>query len=191
MRLRNVSRTARPLLERAYLWTIHLEPVRLLLVRRLVKGIDGKSRNFVLEPIFVPSAPNYRPSAPIMKPVITTSICKLFVLVVAFAAGPAFPQDEATPALSEPTAASLTVARGKPSGRYAAGTQVTVSGDVPPPGAHFTGWTGDVQILADPRSATTTAMVPFTPVTITATYSADSQDPGDGHSGRWRRDPLR
>jgi hypothetical protein len=44
-------------------------------------------------------------------------------------------------------------------------------------GAQFTSWIGNVQILADSRSAITTAIVPFTPVTITATYSADSQDP--------------
>ena len=46
-----------------------------------------------------------------------------------------------------------------------------------PTGTRFTGWKGDVQILADPRSPATTAMVPFTPVTVTATYSDDSQDP--------------
>jgi hypothetical protein len=112
-----------------------------------------------------------------MKPIITTSTWKLFVALITFAAAPAFPQEEATLLLSEPRGGSLTVRKGKPSGRYAAGTQVTVRADAPPSGAHFTGWIGDVQIQADPRSAITTAIVPFTPVTITATYSADSQDP--------------
>ncbi len=111
-----------------------------------------------------------------MNPLITTSICKLLIVLVTFAAGSAFPQEGATPPLSEPKAVSLTVRKGIPSGRYAAGKQVTVRADAPPSGAHFTGWTGDVEILADPRSATTTATVPFTPVTITATYSTDSQD---------------
>ena len=39
---------------------------------------------------------------------------------------------------------------------------MSIRADAPPSGAHFTGWIGDVQILADPRSAITTAIVPFT-----------------------------
>jgi Divergent InlB B-repeat domain len=126
-----------------------------------------------------------------MKPIITTRTWKLFVALLTFAAAPAFPQEEATLLLRESRAVSLTVRKGKPSGRYAAGTEVTVRADVPPSGAHFTIWIGNVQILADSRSAITTAIVPFTPVTITATYSADSQDPAMGHSGRGCRDRSR
>ena len=42
-----------------------------------------------------------------MKPIITTSTWKLFVALITFAAAPAFPQEEATPLLSEPRAVSL------------------------------------------------------------------------------------
>ena len=80
--------------------------------------------------------------------------------------------EDATPVPSDPTTVSLTVERGNPSGRFAAGTTVTVTADAPPSGAHFAGWTGDVQILANPGLPTTRAIVPFTAVTITATYSA-------------------
>ena len=86
-----------------------------------------------------------------MKPSITKRICKLFVFAVTVTAGSVFPEEESTPSPSDPSAVSLTVKSGKPSGRYAAGTPVTVKADAPPHGTHFTGWTGDVQILADPR----------------------------------------
>jgi hypothetical protein len=111
-----------------------------------------------------------------MKPTIIKRICKLFVIAVTVMAGTVFPEEESTHSPSDPTAVSLTVKRGKPSGRYAAGAQVTIRADAPPTGTRFTGWKGDVQILADPRSPATTATVPFTPVTVIATYSDDSQD---------------
>ena len=83
---------------------------------------------------------------------------KLFVVAMAFAAatvtglraGSTSWGEESTPASSDPTTFSLTVERGKPSGNYAAGTQVIVSADATPNGAQFAGWTGDVAILANP-----------------------------------------
>jgi Divergent InlB B-repeat domain len=66
---------------------------------------------------------------------------------------------------------SLTVENGKPSGHYEAGTQVVVSADQPPTGAEFARWTGDIAILANPFLSSTTATIPFTAVTITATYT--------------------
>ena len=42
--------------------------------------------------------------------------------------------------------------------------------DAPPAGQQFAGWTGDVQILADPAASTTTGTIPSMEVTITATY---------------------
>jgi hypothetical protein len=69
---------------------------------------------------------------------------------------------------------ALTVNNGRASGT-APGTSVTVTADPAPAGQRFAGWTGDVSILANPSEATTTAIVPSTtPVTITATYVADS-----------------
>jgi alpha-amylase len=112
-----------------------------------------------------------------MRSIIPKSICKLFVFAVVVTAGSVFSEEEGTPSSDDPTAVSLTVKEGKPSGRYTPGTRVTVRADAPPSGTRFTGWKGDVQILADRRSPTTTAIVPFTPVTVTATYGADSQDP--------------
>jgi alpha-amylase len=130
------------------------------------------------------------PLLPAVKLTITERICILIVLAVALAGDSVFAEEESTPSSSDPTAVSLTVEGGKPSGRFAAGTEVTVRADAPPSGRRFTGWEGDVQILADPSSPTTTAMVPFTPVTITATYSEDLQDPAltDGAAVTTARD---
>jgi hypothetical protein len=66
---------------------------------------------------------------------------------------------------------ALTVEHGKPSGHYEAGTQVVVSADQPPSGAEFARWTGDIAILANPFLSRTTATIPFTAVTISATYT--------------------
>ena len=67
--------------------------------------------------------------------------------------------------------AGLTVNNGTASGDEN-GTLVTVTADAAPTGTHFAGWTGDVEILANPSLPTTTATIPFMPVTITATYTA-------------------
>ena len=92
--------------------------------------------------------------------------------VTGLKAGSTSQGEESTATSSDPTTFSLTVKRGKPSGNYASGTQVIVSADAAPTGAHFTGWTGDVAILANPFLSTTSATVPFMAVTVTATYSA-------------------
>ena len=70
-----------------------------------------------------------------------------------------------------PAKGSLTVKNGRPSGNYPPGTMVIVVADVPP-GGTFSGWTGDVAILLNPLLPRTTAMIPFTPVTIRASYTA-------------------
>jgi hypothetical protein len=67
--------------------------------------------------------------------------------------------------------AGLTVNNGTASGDEP-GTLVIVTADAAPPGTHFVGWSGDVTILANPSLSTTTATIPFMPVTITATYTA-------------------
>jgi Divergent InlB B-repeat domain len=92
--------------------------------------------------------------------------------VSALRAGSAFQSEHATTASSDPTKFSLNVKNGNHSGNYTAGTLVTVSANEPKPGEQFAGWTGDVQVLANPGASTTTAMVPFTAVSITATYSS-------------------
>jgi hypothetical protein len=71
--------------------------------------------------------------------------------------------------------AGLTVNNGTASGDEI-GTLVTVTADAPPPGTHFVGWSGDVTILANPSLSTTTATIPFLPVTITATYTAPAMN---------------
>jgi hypothetical protein len=65
---------------------------------------------------------------------------------------------------------TLKVNKGRGSGRHAAGKMVTVTADAPPAGQQFAGWTGDIQILANPAVPTTTATMPSIEVTITATY---------------------
>ncbi len=64
----------------------------------------------------------------------------------------------------------------KPSGNYEAGTQIVVSADRGTvAGSQFTGWTGDIAILANPFISRTTATIPSTAVSITATYTEPSQ----------------
>ena len=65
----------------------------------------------------------------------------------------------------------LTVTNGSGSGNYPSGTQVTVSANTAASGQQFTGWTGDVSILANPAAATTTAMIPSSNVSIRASYA--------------------
>jgi beta-glucosidase len=69
------------------------------------------------------------------------------------------------------TGPTLTVNDGSGSGQHAAGTTVTVTAEPPPPGKEFAGWSGDIQILANPSEETTTATMVSRDVTITATYA--------------------
>jgi Divergent InlB B-repeat domain len=69
-----------------------------------------------------------------------------------------------------PVSQTLTVINGSASGDNTPGSVVTVTANDPPAGQQFAGWTGDVQILANPALSPTTAIVPSTAVTITATY---------------------
>ena len=84
--------------------------------------------------------------------------------------------DESTTAAAEesttaaaPASQTLTVINGSASGDTP-GSVVTVTANDPPAGQQFAGWTGDVQILANPALSPTTATIPSTAVTITATY---------------------
>ena len=86
--------------------------------------------------------------------------CKVLFVAMAFAAT-AF----------SGSMAGLTVNNGTASGDET-GTLVTVTADTAPPGTQFVGWSGDVDILANPSLPTTTATIPSMPVTITATYTA-------------------
>src|SRR5262245_49260402 len=76
--------------------------------------------------------------------------------------------------LATASAQTLTVNDGSGSGPHVAGEHVTVIADQPPPGQVFTGWIGDVEILANPALPTTTATMPSMDVTISATYSDTS-----------------
>jgi hypothetical protein len=69
------------------------------------------------------------------------------------------------------TAPTLTVNGGSGSGQHDAGTTVTVTANPAPSGQQFAGWSGDIQILANPFMPTTTATMPSIDVTITATYA--------------------
>lgn len=109
---------------------------------------------------------------------------KLFLVTVAVAAATISAQ-ETTTASSDPTKFSLTVQKGNPSGNYAAGALVIVSADAPKAGAQFAGWTGDVEILANPSLPTTTATIPFMAVTITATYTAPAGNSTPTHDRSW------
>jgi Divergent InlB B-repeat domain len=69
-----------------------------------------------------------------------------------------------------PGTPTLTVNNGGGSGHHAAGTLVTVTADAPPTGHRFAGWSGDIQILANPFLSTTMATMPSIDVTISATF---------------------
>ena len=69
------------------------------------------------------------------------------------------------------TAPTLTVNGGSGSGQHDVGTTVTVTANPPPSGQQFAGWSGDIQILANPVMPTTPATMPSIDVTITATYA--------------------
>jgi hypothetical protein len=86
-------------------------------------------------------------------------------------AGSSRDDEDGTLGSKAPATGALTVKRGTASGNRAPGNQVIVSADAAPAGTHFAGWTGDVAILANPSSSKTTAMVPFTAATVTATFT--------------------
>ena len=66
---------------------------------------------------------------------------------------------------------TLKVNKGRGSGRHVAGDMVTVTADAPPRGKKFAGWSGDIQVLANPSISPTTATMPSIDVTVSATYA--------------------
>ena len=54
-----------------------------------------------------------------------------------------------------------------------------MSANPPLEGQQFTGWTGDVAILANPAAATTTATIPSSNVSIRASYAGGSSGGAD------------
>ena len=100
-------------------------------------------------------------------------------------AGSISQNEEVTPAPNGPINVSLTVEGGSSSGNYAAGKVVIVSANPPSAGAEFTGWTGDVVILANPFLPTTTALVPQTAVTIKATFKEPAPNFVPTPKGTW------
>jgi Divergent InlB B-repeat domain len=92
-------------------------------------------------------------------------------------AGSASLADEGATGSSDPNTVLLSVAKGRPSGLYSPGTMVTIVADAAPKGSRFTGWKGDKEILANFTLATTTAIVPFRAVHISANYSEVLQTP--------------
>ncbi|MBN1281141.1 MAG: InlB B-repeat-containing protein [Candidatus Thermoplasmatota archaeon] len=70
----------------------------------------------------------------------------------------------------------LTVNSGSGSGNYVQGTIVTIVANTPPAGYTFDTWTGDIQHLDDPTSASTFATMPADDVSVTATYTQGTGD---------------
>ena len=65
---------------------------------------------------------------------------------------------------------TLTVNDGVGSGSYTSGTAVSVQAVAPGAGYAFTGWTGDVGLLADPSSESTTLTMPARAASVTASF---------------------
>ena len=72
---------------------------------------------------------------------------------------------------------ALTVTDGTGNGNYTEGTRVRVSASAPASGQEFDRWTGDWQILDNPLSPTTTALMLFRDLAISASYRAKQHDP--------------
>ncbi len=81
------------------------------------------------------------------------------------------PSNEVSYTVPDPAAHVLTVNSGSGGGNYVAGTIVKVHAEPAPPGKQFERWIDDWVILAHPMMATTTAIMPYQDVTITAAYS--------------------
>ena len=67
----------------------------------------------------------------------------------------------------------LTVINGTGTGDYTEGTRVTVSANAPASGQEFDRWTGDWQILDNPLTPTTTALMLFRDLAISANYRSN------------------
>ncbi len=80
----------------------------------------------------------------------------------------------------------LTVNSGTGGGSYGAGTPVNVSANLPPMGQQFAGWTGHTSMLASSSAESTTANMPASDATITATYQSTST--GSGLRGQYYND---
>jgi PA14 domain/Divergent InlB B-repeat domain len=87
---------------------------------------------------------------------------------------------------SRPEAQTLTVNNGTGSGSYDPGTTVLVRANAPPAGKHFAAWAGDTAILSNQFLATTSALMPWRDVAITATYAAGIS--GTGLLGQYYND---
>ena len=72
---------------------------------------------------------------------------------------------------------ALTVTEGTGNGNYTEGTRVRVSASAPASGQEFDRWTGDWQILDNPLSPTTTALMLFRDLAISASYREKQHDP--------------
>jgi PA14 domain/Chitobiase/beta-hexosaminidase C-terminal domain/Divergent InlB B-repeat domain/FlgD Ig-like domain len=81
---------------------------------------------------------------------------------------------------------TLTVNSGSGGGSYTAGTTVYVSANTPPAGQQFAGWTGDTNILSS-QAASTTATMPSSNASLTATFSAMG-GAGTGLHGQYYND---
>ena len=85
--------------------------------------------------------------------------------------GPLFDRRERSHGSTRAGTPTLTVNDGSGSGRNVAGELLKVTANTPPTGKKFAGWSGDIQILANPSVSTTTATMPSIDVTVTATYA--------------------
>jgi hypothetical protein len=91
------------------------------------------------------------------------------------------PSNEVFYKTAPPGAHTLTVNSGNGGGKYAESTRVKVSAESPAAGQEFDRWTGDWQILDNPFHPTTTALMLFRNLTITASYRARATIPS-GHT---------
>ncbi len=121
---------------------------------------DNDRRDIVMMDDFIYGEPQPRRGATTDEPARSTAATEENV---------AAPAEESTTSAA-PENQALTVINGSASGNTP-GTVVTVTANDPPSGQQFAGWSGNVQILANPSLPTTTAIIPSTAVTITATYA--------------------
>ena len=70
------------------------------------------------------------------------------------------------------TSYTLAVNGGSGSGSYAQGSNVQITANGAPSGSQFAGWTGMTSTVANAALATTTAWIPASNISVTATYAA-------------------
>ncbi len=76
-----------------------------------------------------------------------------------------------------PLMSDLSISAGSGTGRYPVGATIPIEANEPPLGLLFVAWTGDIDFIENPYSASTTAVITEAGLSLTATFDVDSIAP--------------